>query len=171
MLYLLSALGFFVLTIGAHLFLSRRQKSGELQIAAFVYSLPAPILAYSLTAKYLDFLSAGEVASWWFIPLQKTGGILFLLLIPFYLVLYYSTAIESPSRRIVCLIKRNGAMTFGELAQEVTDERFIMTRLDPLVKLGYVDFDGTTYRLKPRAKLSCRLFAFYQKLLGRGVGG
>lgn len=107
----------------------------------------------------------------WTLPLPATAIVLYIFLLPFYQVFYYSTMIDSPSRRIISLLRQRGPMHYDDLRQEITNDRFIMTRLNPLIKHGFVRFDGREYFLKPRALLTCRLLILYQKILGRGIGG
>lgn len=169
MLYLLLSAIVFVLTVALHLLWCRYKGTEELHLTSFVVMGLVSLLAYFVMAPVV--VNVNRLSPFWLLPLKNTAAVLYIFVLPFYLVFYYSTMIDSPSRRLIALIRAKGTLTYEELAGEITNERFIMTRLNPLVKYGYVHFDGKYYRLSPRAVGSCRIIVFYQKMLGRKIGG
>jgi len=170
MLYLIISALFFILSFLIHTLWCRYKKGVELHITSFVVISVMCLFGYFAAASFLIPQKVGGPGIW-LLPLEKTAAVLYFFLLPFYLVFYYSTMIDSPSRRTIALLKERGALSYEEISREITDEKFIMTRLNPLVTFGYVHFDGRYYRLSSRAVLSCRIINLYQKLLGRKIGG
>ena len=163
------SVGFFLSVVVTHLFWCRARGGDKLHFVAFgVISITALIILCALVGTPV---TGPKPLTLWTLPLSLTAVILYIALLPFYQVFYYSTIIDSPSRRIISLLRQRGPLPYAVLRNEITNERFIMTRLNPLVKHGFVAFDGRVYRLMPRALLTCRILIIYQKILGRGVGG
>ena len=161
----------FLLAVAVHWLWCRWRKSKELQIKMFVVISLVFLVGLIFALGACVKLFPSDQSGFWFLPLRKTAMAIYLLLMPFYLIFYYSGDIDSPSRRILVTVRQKGKISFEELAQEITDQKYILTRLDPLVQLGYVRLHGAVYRLCPRARLSCLVCRIYQKLLGRAVGG
>jgi len=170
MLYLFFSALFFSFTIFTHLFWCRFKKGEELHITSFVVISLIFLLGYFATARFL-IAGQDDLTGIWVLPLEMTAAVFYIFCIPFFLVFYYSTTIDSPSRRTIALLREKGTLTYEELSREITDDKFIMTRLNPLVEFGYAQFDGKYFRLSPRAIFSCRVIKVYQKLLGRPLGG
>jgi len=170
MVYLITSALFFILSLLIHVLWCRYKRRDELHITSFVVISLLCLSGYFAMAHFL-IPQVDSAPGIWLLPLEKTAAVLYFFLLPFYLVFYYSTMIDSPSRRAIALLRERGALSFGELSREISDEKFIMTRLNSLVICGYVHFDGKYYQLLPRAVLSCRIINVYQKMIGRKIGG
>jgi len=95
----------------------------------------------------------------------------YLLLALFYLLCYFSPQVESPSQRLLRACSKEDGSTFGDLEKAVNNDDFIMTRLDDLVRCGYVSISDGRLRTAAPCDPVCRVLAFYQKLFGTGDGG
>jgi hypothetical protein len=109
--------------------------------------------------------------TFWNIPLYKSAGMIYLLLVPLYIIFYFGTHVESPSHQILSLIKCHGELSHQELSSFLTDSILIKPRLDDLIRCGYLVFDGKYFRLTARGVRTARFLNIYQKILGRGMGG
>lgn len=106
-------------------------------------------------------------------PLIWSSLTLYFLLCLAYVAETTTVENDSPSTRIVKCIRSRpmGRATYDELKSEVTDEEFIVSRLNDLVRHGHVYFEGGRYRLSARGKLIAGIVAAYRNLLGKKLGG
>ncbi len=171
MLYLITSILLFILSIFIHLIWCRHKDVQQLNIALFFFISSVCLLIYFGAVYFHPYLRLEDTRSLWKFPLKLTAAFLYILLVPYYPVLYYSSFMHSPTQIIVLLLKEQGGITLKELSQHINDERFIIARLNSLIKNGYIAFDGYYYRLVPKTILFCRILNIYQKLLGREMGG
>lgn len=171
MLYIVLSFSFFLLSVVLHVLWCRFKRSGELQVVAFFLLAMAGLIFYVVTERFLLVSCFGGPESIWNLYLEMTSIVIFALLIPFYLVLYYSVNINSPSRMILLILEKSQGLTYKQLKEQVTDEKFIAPRLKDLVDNRCVAFDGNTYRLLPHMTAIGRMLNVYQKITGRPEGG
>ena len=171
MLYLILSILLFILSIVLHLIWCRHKDIQQLNIALFFYISSFCLLIYFVIVYVHPCFNTEDARSLWKFPLKLTAAFLYILFVPYYPVLYYSSLMHSPTQVMVLLIKDRGGLSWEELAHHINDERFIVARLNSLVKNGYIAFDGQYYRLVPKTILFCRILNIYQKLLGRAMGG
>ena len=149
-----------------HIFLCRHRDPQRLHIFSFLVIALLGLGGYSVIA---SCISPGDAL--WNFPVKMTAFVFYLLMIPYYPVFYYTGLFMSPSQQILSLIKASGQLSFDQLAEYITDGKFIISRLNSMVKTGFLKFDGRHYRLPPHAVVICRLLNLYQILLGRKMGG
>jgi len=104
-------------------------------------------------------------------PLWMSAVLLYALLVPVYLIFYFGTQVESPSRLLTVSLRERGALTFEDLARVLDNERLIRPRIEDLLKTGYIREENGCFILTGRGARLARCLEFYQKLNGRGWGG
>ena len=162
----------FSMAVALHLFWCRMEKTKRLQVAAFFVAAALCLSGYFYSSQYFWGRLPSEVL---FSPvgltLNLTALVMYVLFIPIYLIFYYSVAIDSVSRSAMALIRAQEGIPYEEILSVMTDEKFLVPRINALVDTGYAHFDGKKYRLSAKAKLTCRVLAVYQALCGRDMGG
>lgn len=114
------------------------------------------------------FLLMAALYHW---PLALTATIIYMLLIPNYLVLYVSTELVSPSKRILRIVSNKTQTDYHAILATLEKEDFIGTRLHELCQSGCVRDAGGTYHLTPSGRTIAVFLKIYQYLLGREIGG
>ena len=105
------------------------------------------------------------------VPLWFSALILYALLAPVYLIFYFGTQVESPSRLLTVLLRERGALTFEDMTRVIDNDRLIRPRLDDLLETGYIREVNGCLVLTPAGLRVARWLDLYQKLSGRGWGG
>ena len=169
MIYILFALLLFVGSVMAHIFFCRRRRNAGIQAKAYLYITAFFIAVYIIGAHFI----AGTVSphSLWGSPLKITSGILFVLLIPFYLNFYTLTQLMSPSKKILICISRKGSASYEEILASIQEEDFIGTRLHDLITSGCVIETEGRYVLSPSGWGITTVLNRMQLILGRDIGG
>ena len=162
---------FFMESVGVHLAVCRkRSQEGLLLKPFFVIALSNLCVLwafYWLSQRYGHF----DAASIWGVRLCGTATFIYILLIPIYLVFYFSTQQLSPTKKIFLLLSKNGPMSFDELLAHFSDQEFIAPRLKELIGIQcLVEHDGW-YVLTPSGIQMGKVYSLYQLLLGRKKGG
>lgn len=152
-----------------HFLWCRLIKAKTLQIIPFV--VIALIGAYVGLCMSHSFGAVSEEINFWNIPLSASALGLYWLLVPFYLILYFNTQVESPTQRILRFVQEKGGMTLEELQKVVTNQDFVITRLSDLERCHYVIKNDDHFRLTWRGVWVARYLVVYQKILGREMGG
>lgn len=171
MLRIVTASIIFVAAIFLHLLWCRYvRKPGRLQFQSFFVIAAFGWMSYIvLTARVFPSWSpAGGIGR---LPLNLSALVLYVSFMPVYLILYASAIIDSPTRTVIFFVKENGPVTYEQLRDQVTEQKFFSARLNKLVEHGYVDKNGDSYRLSGRALGTCRILKAYQKIIGRNIGG
>lgn len=165
---------FFCLHIIMHVGWCRIKSEEKLQVKPILF------IAFFCLVSYLVFLKKFSGSSifiyettfnFWKVPLMITSSIVFLLLIPFYILFYICTEIESPSMKILLLVKQYGEIFYQDLRNNFTDQTLIIPRLQDLISSGYISFDGRYYRILPKGTTLVRILDIYQRRLGWRMGG
>ena len=104
-------------------------------------------------------------------PLVVTTIMIYILSIPVYLMFYFNTKVESPSQRILLIIKKKNEIASHELSGYVTDKDFVFSRLQDLLESKCICLEEEGYRLLPRGRMVASLLTAYQKISGRKMGG
>lgn len=159
MITLLISLFFLGLAIMAHLVICRLSPNKALKAKLFV-----SIAIVGLAA----VIGLGVGFS---LPLLLTSCLIYILLVPVYLIFYVSTELMSPSKRIMQVIGEQPGISYKALLQALEQERFITTRLEELVSSGCVSVREGKYSLTMSGQGIARFLDFYQLALGREVGG
>jgi hypothetical protein len=168
MLYLFVALFFFFDAVLIHLLVCRNGKEGGLLLKIFFLiagvNLVLCWMAFFALAKFFPF--SGIM----FMPLVYSSTAMYVLLIPTYLVFYFSTQQMSPSKKIMLLLLNHNLSSI-ELSEHFTDEEWIMPRLKDLITTKCVVEKNETYALTFSGIQMARVYALYQAVLGRTKGG
>jgi hypothetical protein len=170
MFYLLAAMGFFFIAVFIHIQICRAKRSQ----AGLWVKLFCVIAGFGLGLCWLAFVAFHHVphrSGLWALPLELTSSLIYLLLVPSYVVFYVSTQMMSPSKRILMLIDQAGGMELQQLKEAFSDEEFIMPRLRDLEQTGCIAKENGTYKLTPSGLALARFLNCYQILLGRKAGG
>jgi hypothetical protein len=141
-----------------HLILCRKDNDKSLKAKLFVQ--------ITLTALGL-FLAIGFGAR---LPYILTSAVIYVLLVPVYLIFYVSTELYSPSKRILHAVGMEGA-AYSKIFKELEQENFIMTRLEELEQSGCLTRKYDRYALSKSGWSIAKVLYYYQKLLGREIGG
>ncbi len=169
MLTVLTAIGFFLLSAIAHGWFCRRQKQGGLFVKVFCV-----IAAVNLGLCWLVFMNYenGRHPSFWDIPLVVSSTVIYVLLVPAYMVFYVSTQLNSPSKTVLLALHAHGEMSEEDLLKYFTDDLYILPRIKDLVLTGCIDIDSKgKYVLSSSGLRIAGFLNAYQIFLGRKAGG
>jgi hypothetical protein len=168
MLYLVVALFFFVEAVFLHLVVCRQAKAEGLLLKKFL-----SIALLNLSLSWLTFyfiVKDVHLPGIWSVPLWGSATAIYVLLIPIYLVFYFSTQQMSPSKKVMLLLFER-PRSFLELEPFFTDQEMIIPRIQDLLMTGCITDRNGRYLLTPSGVQLAQGYAFYQSLLGRKKGG
>jgi hypothetical protein len=168
MLYILVALFFFLDAVAIHILVCRNAKEEGLFLKIF-FVIAGVNLALCWMAYYLVLIKY-DASNIWFVPLSLTSTVLYLLLIPTYLVFYFSTQQSSPSKKIMLLLLE-GEKSFKDLQAFFKDEDMIAPRVRDLLATKCIAQEQGRYSLTFSGVQMAYLYTFYQGILGRKKGG
>lgn len=169
---ILITLAVFFVAVAAHIIWCRVSRKQDLQIDVFIFfALSFLAGAWILRINFFPESFVCDPVNFWNLPLRASSIIFYFLNVFLYLIFYFNTQVESPSQRILRLCERKEGARMEELEKAVTDDDFIMTRLNDLKRYGYVEQHAESYRLLPRGVRVARLLSVYQKITGRPKGG
>lgn len=168
---ILLTLFFFLVAVFIHLAICRK-KSGEglLLLPFFGIALSNLVvlwISFWVARGYFKF----DGASIWGVPLVLTSTLIFILLIPTYLVFYFSTQQMSPSKKILLLLAGSGPLSFQELLGHFSDDEFVKPRLKELIGIRWLIEHSGWYVLTPAGTQMAKMYALYQAIFGRAKGG
>ena len=146
----------------------RSQRRDCLHIKSFMGIAAAGLLALLLRAQGQASAVSRETGA---APLWLSAIILYILMVPVYLIFYFGTQVESPSRLLTVLLRERGALTFDDLARIIDNDRLIRPRVDDLLTTGYVREENGCLVLTGAGLRVARWLEFYQRLSGRRWGG
>jgi hypothetical protein len=100
-------------------------------------------------------------------------SLFFLSLTMAYLITYSAVEADSPSLVIVRKISEagTGGLKKDLLAREIDESVLILPRLKDLIVDKMAVIEHGRYRLKTKGVIMARLFKFYRRLMGAGMGG
>jgi hypothetical protein len=171
MLYLFVALFLFFDAVVIHILVCRQSRQ-EGQLLLKIFFLIAGFNLVLCWAVYLLVFAKYASASFnvWTVPLPWASTAIYLLLIPTYLVFYFSTQQMSPSKKIMILLLGNG-MSAKDLQAHFKDEELIVPRITDLLTTGCIVDRNGRYTLTFSGVQMARVYALYQAVLGRKKGG
>ncbi|MBP6344278.1 MAG: hypothetical protein KA403_10095 [Candidatus Omnitrophica bacterium] len=162
---------FFLVSVFIHLVICRKWSKGGLLLKHFFsIALLNLILLWAffwMTGHYGRFDQSSVLG----VRLYGTATLIYLLLIPTYLVFYFSTQQMSPSKKLLLLLSRNGSMSREELFGHFSDEEFILPRIKELAGIRCIVEHGGWYVLTPTGIQMAKVYVLYQAVLGRNKGG
>jgi predicted transcriptional regulator len=103
-------------------------------------------------------------------PLVLTAAVIYMLLAAVYMIVYVSTELMSPSKKILQVIAQ-GQSRYADIYKALERENFIMLRLEELEHSGCLCRRGEHYQLTASGKGIADVLKFYQCVLGREAGG
>ncbi len=162
----------FVSVILVHIAWCRMRPRHQLGVVSFCWIALAGLVLYltvGIPSGKVD--TKGFLFSVWSAPLKLSAVVMYFLLIPTYLIFYFSVRLESPSKAIIILAKKSGEASYDDFAQYVTDNRFLMTRLQDLLDHNCIRLENGIYRLTTHGAMIANLLNIYEKIFGRGMGG
>lgn len=94
--------------------------------------------------------------------------IIFLLLILIFILFSVSALMgdESPTSKILLLVKQKRNMSYDEIRTKFQNEKLIKMRLNNLVSIGWIKKTRQSYFVLPKGIIIARIIQFYRKLLG-----
>ena len=116
------------------------------------------------------FKASHGSSSIWFTPFIFSATVIYILLIPTYLVFYFSTQQMSPSKKIMILLSAKN-MSHGDLEAHFKDDEWIAPRIADLITTKCIADKNGVYELTFSGLQMARLYALYQAILGRKKGG
>ncbi len=159
----------FCFSVMAHIFFCRRRRNSGIQAKAYLYIVGFFMVVYITGAHFMSGVLDSH--SLWGSPFKITAGILFVLLIPFYLNFYTLTQLMSPSKKILICISRKGSASYEEILTSIREEEFINTRLSDLITSGCVIKSEGRYVLSHSGRGIAGILNIMQSVLGRDMGG
>lgn len=174
MLYINLSFLFFCLFVIIHIAWYRIKSEKKLEIQPILIIGGILLIVYLALLKKLSSLSLfihENTFNFWNAPLIITSLVVYLLLIPFYMIFYISAEIESPSMKILLLVKEYGEISYEDLRGRFTDQTLLMPRVKDLISTGYVSYDGRYYSILPAGRRLVRILDIYQRCLGWRMGG
>ncbi len=171
MFYVITTFLIFFSCVALHLTICRRRQKGNLLMKEFARIALCGFLVLVLGGFALIDRWGGVSTSLWLAPLKWTSALMYLLLIPTYIIFYANTELTSPSKQIMVLISQNQSMSFEELLKHFTTQEFIISRLDDLVQTKCMRKENGRYQLTFDGVKIARALRIFQSLLGRPMGG
>jgi len=171
MVYVFFALLLFAGSVLVHVLYCRKAPRNCLHLRAYYLIALSFFCVYCVGVLAILPGSYLRGAGVWGMPLQITAGVIFILLVPFYLTFYRHTQLVSPSQKVLSTLSRRGALSFKDIVAGVQEEDFIGTRLADLCTSGCVVNDHGSYRLTTLGKVIVGALVAIQVILGRDIGG
>lgn len=102
-----------------------------------------------------------------------TAAVLYALLVAGYLLFFlsYLNDAESPSAKVLEVVRSRGPISKAEVVSRFTNEELIGMRVRRLIRAGWVMKRGRTLVATQRGALIAGLFAWHRRLLRWGDGG
>ena len=104
-------------------------------------------------------------------PMPLTSTVMYGLMSVLYLMFYANTQLTSPSQKIILLLKEEGPQTYQNILKNFSDREFIVSRLEELKQIGYLNSQKMVFQLNPQGEKVARMLNWYQKIVGRPWGG
>lgn len=168
MAFLILNFCFFGAAVVTHLFWCRYYRSSKLQVAPFF----CISLGYLAAGIYI-FISISEDQFTNFLtrPFVLSSITVYSLLIPTYLIFYAATVIDSPSKKILRLIRDHDGLRYVDLHSKFQKDEFVISRLNSLQDYQLIDYKDQIYRLLPRGVNLARMLSFFKRIFGHAPGG
>lgn len=153
------ALLFFIASVATHLIFCRNSSSKSLKGKLFIQISILLLLIYIGIAFILK------------LPLIISCSAIYILLIPAYMVVYVTTELVSPSKKILQSLAASQGLTRQEIIAYLEKENLIQSRLDELVQSGCIMKKDEYYVLTANGSMLASFLRMFGLILGRGVGG
>ena len=168
--FIIEAVGFFVLVVLSHALACRRglilfRMEGFLALSLVWGGIYFLLLRLTPEASIGPGF-AGNIRN---MPLIFTSFVLYGLLCLTYLVQCTAVQAQSPSMKVFSLLCRETGMTFDQLKPHFSDQEFVLSRLNDLVRTGYVEQHNEAFSLTSKGFQVARVFDAYQRLIRRNM--
>ena len=171
MAYVLFAFLLFCASVMTHIIFCRSKPKSGLHVKAFILIAILFLVVYAVGVWAVQQAGTLQAQPVWGLPFQFSAGLIFVLLVPVYLILYVPTQLMSPSKKILLTVASRGNLSFGDIVLCVQEEDFINTRLRDLVSTGCVQKAEGRYLLNESGKKIAAFLNIMQFILGRNIGG
>lgn len=170
MIDILVMLFFFVDAVFVHMIICRKKAAGVLLLKPFIGIALINLCLLWAVFWFSESLVRVDPHSIWGVRMYGCATVIYILLIPTYLVFYFSTQQMSPSKKILLLLVK-GPLSFEELRQHFSDEEFVLPRIQELIGIRCLVEHGGWYVLTPSGIQMANVYKIYQAVLGRKKGG
>ncbi len=143
-------------------------RSSQLQVVPF-FCISSGYLAAAIFI--FTTISHDQLSSFFTRPFIVSSIVVYFLLIPTYLIFYAATIIDSPSKKILRLIRDHKGLRYTELIRKFEGDEFVVSRLNSLQDYHLIDCKEKVYRLLPRGVKLARMLLFFKRIFGHAPGG
>jgi len=171
MFYVIFALLLYCVSVMIHIFFCRKTTKPGLQAKAYIIIAVILIGVYFAGVYTIGQGNFLDPHSLWGLPLKITSGVVFILLVPTYLMFYALTQLMSPSKKILLTIASQGNPSYADIMLGLQEEDFIGTRLNDLCACGCVSQIEGRYVLSLSGRKIAAFLNIMQHVLGREMGG
>lgn len=168
---ILIMLFFFLDAVIIHLLVCRKHAGKGLLLMPFVGIAFVNLFLMGLVFWFLGKTSSSGVTSLWSVRLPISAAGIYMLLIPAYLVFYFSTQQMSPTKKILLMLDKQGPLKMSDLSKHFTDEEFILPRIKELIGIQCLVEHNGWYVITPQGSGMANVYGIFQKILGRSKGG
>jgi len=171
MAYISFALFLFILSVIVHLFYCRNSIKSRLHTKSFILTSFFALGIYVLIVQSSPLTDKLDPHSLWGLPFKITAEVIFILMIPVYLIFYVLTQLNSPSKTILLRVSQRGQMSYADIVKCIQQEDFINTRLKDLNVSGCIKQADGHIELSLSGQRIAKALNIMQNILGRNIGG
>lgn len=171
MIFIVVSLISFIFTVLVHILFHRWLiEKGRATVKIFSVFL----FGFILNAFLILFLFHN--GNWRSIPLPMTSVALYGLFSLTYIIFFASPFLgdESPSSKILLLVKKSGKMSFEGIKDNFSDEKLILKRLKDMARANLIEEKGESkkrYRILPKGQKIAMFVIFYRRLMSYNLVG
>lgn len=171
MIFIVASVILFILTVLVHIFF-HRWLMGRGGVTIKIFS----VFLFGFILNAFSILFLFHTRKWGVIPLPVTSVFLYGLLSLSYIIFFASPFLgdESPSSKILLLVKKNGRMSLEKIKDNFSDEKLILKRLKDMMKAGLIEEKGGSqkkYRILPKGQKIVMFITFYRRLMACNLIG
>ncbi len=171
MFYIVFVILLFIASVTVHIFFCRKTIKPGLHAKVFILTAMVFLGIYVVGVKTPLMASLLDPHSLWGFPFRITAGVIFVLLVPVYLIFYVLTQQMSPSKKILLTIAQRGEVSLSDILASVEQEDVITKRLSDLCMSGCVRLMEGRYTLSASGQKIAVVLNIMQHILGRDMGG
>ncbi len=160
----------FISTVVVHVYLHRLLKRHSINTLKTIFIFPIGVIGTVLIVFTQDHLPSGSL---WTLPLPLTSLALYGLMATLHVMLFasYFFNAESPSAKLLFMVRRKGALARHRIFSSFSNESLILKRLEGLVVSGYARKKGAAWTITPKGARAASLIEWYRSLLRWDKGG
>lgn len=164
MMHVFMSLILFFLAVLLHLWYCHKTTLKGLQAKAFVIIAVGILMFMGVLFIFIPFDPWEPALTW-------TAIIIYLLLIPVYLIFYVTTSLISPSKKILQILQNQGKADYGQLLFAIKTDNMIEGRLQELIVSGCAYERQGKFFLTSHGKKLLVMSKLYRHLSGRYMAG